>query len=94
MVFHKKKDREECDKYKGIPLVAQSGKILLKAITPGLGECCERAGILPGEQSSFRPNRSTSIMTFRNSSATGVGEEDINFIVCMTYPPYHCVRLR
>ena len=70
MVFHKKKDREECDKYKGIPLVAQSGKILLKAIAPGLSEFCERVGILPGE-----PNRSTSNMTFVISQLQGLAEK-------------------
>ena len=42
MVLHKKKGRTECGNYRGISLVAHAGKI----------------GILPEEQSGFRPNRS------------------------------------
>ena len=51
MVLHKKKDRTECDNYRGISLVAHAGKILQKIITRRLGEYCERVGILPEEQS-------------------------------------------
>ena len=40
------------------------GKILLKIITRHLSEYCERVGILPEEQSGFRPNRSTTDMMF------------------------------
>ena len=64
--FHKKKDRTECGNNRGISLVAHAGKILLK-IT-------ERVGILLEEQSGFRPNRSTTDMMFRDSSATGRNE--------------------
>ena len=62
MVLHKKKDRAESGKYKGISLVAYAGKILLKIIARRLSEYCERVGILPEEQSGFRPNRSTADM--------------------------------
>ena len=64
MVLHKKKDRTECGNYRGISLVAHAGKILLKIIARRLREYCERVGILPQEQSGFRPNRSTIDMMF------------------------------
>ena len=47
MVLHKKKERTECGNYRGIPLVAHAGKILLKIIARRLSEYCERVGILP-----------------------------------------------
>ena len=49
----------ECSNYMGISLVAHAGKILLKIIAHRLSDYCERVGILPEEQSGFRPNRST-----------------------------------
>ena len=64
MILHKKKDRTECDNYRGISLVAHAGKILLKIIARRLSEYCERVGILTEEQSAFRPNRSTTDMMF------------------------------
>ena len=64
MVLHKKKDRTECSNYRGISLVAHAGKILLKIIARRLSEYCERVGILPEEQSGFRPNHSTTDMMF------------------------------
>ena len=39
-------------------------RILLEIIAPRLSEYCERVGILPGEQSGFRPNRFTTDMMF------------------------------
>ena len=64
IMVHKKKDRTECGNYRGISLVAHAGKILLKIIARCLSEYCERVGILPEEQSGFRPNRSTTDMMF------------------------------
>ena len=64
MALHKKKDRTECGNYRGISLVAHAGKILLKIVARRLSEYCERVGILPEEQSGFRPNRSTTDMMF------------------------------
>ena len=61
---HKKKDRTECGNYRGTSLVAHAGKILLKIIARRLSDYCERLGILHGEQSDFRPNRSTTDMMF------------------------------
>ena len=45
-------------------MVAHAGNILLKIIARLLSEYCERVGILPGGQSGFRPNRSTTDMMF------------------------------
>ena len=63
-MLHKKKDRTECGNYRGISLVAHAGKILLKIIARRLSDYCERLGVLPEEQSGFRPNRSTTDMMF------------------------------
>ena len=62
MVLHKKKDWTECGNVMGISLVAQTEKILLKIIASRISEYCERVGILPEEQSGFRPNHSTTDM--------------------------------
>ena len=64
VVLHKKKDQTECGNYRGISLVVHAGKILLKIIAHRLSEYCERVGILPKEQTGFRPNRSTTDMMF------------------------------
>ena len=64
MVFHKKKDQTEYGNYRGISLVAHAGKILLKILVRRLSEYLERVGILPEEQSGFRPSRSTTDMMF------------------------------
>ena len=44
--------------------MVHADKILLKAIARRLSDYCERLGILPEEQSGFRPNRSTTDMMF------------------------------
>ena len=64
MVLHKKKDPTVCGNYRGISLVAHAGKILPKIIARRLSEYCERVGILPEEQSGFRPNCSTTDIMF------------------------------
>ena len=64
MVLNKMKNRTECCNYRCISLVAHDGKILLMIIARSLSEYCERVGILPEEQSGFRPNRSTTDMMF------------------------------
>ena len=63
-VLHKKKDRTECSNYRGLSLVAHAGKVLLKIVANRLGDFCEEVGILPEEQSGFRPQRSTTDMMF------------------------------
>ena len=64
IVLHKTNDRTECGSYSGISLVAHVDKILLRIIARRLSEYCERVGILPEEQSGFRPNRSTTDRIF------------------------------
>ena len=63
-VLHKKKDRSDCNNYRGISLVAHSGKVLLKKVASRLSNYCEAKRILPEEQCSFRPARSTIDMLF------------------------------
>ena len=60
--LHKKKDRSDCNNYRGISLVAHSGKVLRKMVASRLSNYCER--ILPEEQGGFRPARSTIDMLF------------------------------
>ena len=62
-VFHKK-DRTKCGTYRGISLVTHAGKILLNIIARRLSDYYERLGILPDEQSGFRPTLSTTDMMF------------------------------
>ncbi|CAM9824758.1 unnamed protein product [Ascophyllum nodosum] len=60
-----KKDRTVCGNNIGISLVVHAGKTLLNIIACRLSEYYERVGILPEEQKSgFRPNHSTTDMTF------------------------------
>ncbi|CAB1101768.1 unnamed protein product [Ectocarpus sp. CCAP 1310/34] len=63
-VLFKKGDTMECGKYRGISLVAHAGNVLLKVVATRLSHYCEREGILPEEQSGFRPHRSTLDMLF------------------------------
>ena len=63
-ILHNKKDRTECGNSRGISLVAHAFKILLTIIARRLSEYSERVGILPEEQSGFRPSRSTTDMMF------------------------------
>ena len=58
-VLHKKKDRSDCNNYRGISLVAHSGKVLLKKVASRLSNYCEAKRILPEEKCGFRPARST-----------------------------------
>ena len=64
MVLQNKERSDRVWQLQGILLVAHAGKILLKIIACRLSENCERVGVLPEEQSGFRPNRSTADMMF------------------------------
>ncbi|CAB1103350.1 unnamed protein product [Ectocarpus sp. CCAP 1310/34] len=57
-------DTMECGNYRGISLVAHAGKMLRKVVATRLSHYREREGILPEEQSGFRPHRSTLDMLF------------------------------
>ena len=63
-VLYKKKDHSDCNNYRGISLVAHSGKVLLTMVASRLSNYCEAKGILPEEQRGFRPARLTIDMLF------------------------------
>ena len=96
VVLHRKKDRTEWGDYRGIWLVAHADKILLKIIACRLSEYCERVGILPEEQSGFRPNRSTTDMMFviRRLQELAQIKQIPFYVPGMRYRPYQSVRLR
>ena len=94
MVLHRKKDRTECGNYRGISLIAHAGEILLKIIARRLSKYCERVGILPEEQSGFRPNRSTTDMMVVIRRLQELAREKLIPLLCMIYRPYQSVRLR
>ena len=79
IVLHNK-DRIESGNYRGSSLVAHAGKILLKIIARRLSEYCERVGILPQEQSGFRPTCSTSDNDVCDLPARVVGADVCIFI--------------
>ena len=96
MVLHKKKDRTECGNYRGISLVAHGDNILLKIIARRLSEYCERVGILPEEQSGFRPNCSTTDIMFviRRLQELARKKRIPLYVPGMLYRPYQSVRFR
>ena len=63
-VLHKKGDKTDCGNFRGISLVSHAGKVLLKVVARRLSAYCEAKGLLPEEQCGFRPDRSTTDMTF------------------------------
>ena len=89
-MLHKKKDRTQCGNYRGISLVAHAGKILLKTIARRLSDYSERLGVLPEEQSCFRPNRSTTDMMFVIRRLQGLAREKriqlyVCFVLCRSH---------
>ena len=79
-VLHKKKDRAECSKYRGLSLVAHAGKVLLKIVANRLGDFCKEAGLLPEEQCGFRPQRSTIDMMFVVRKLQELGQTSNTFL--------------
>ena len=77
-----KKNRTECD----IFLVAHAVKIQLEIIASRLSDYYELVGILPEEQSSFRPNRSTTdIMFVIHQLQELVRKKQIPLYACFIY---------
>ena len=64
MVLHPKKNRTERGKCKGLSLAVDAGKVPLKTIVRRLSEYCKRVGVQLEEQSSSRPDRSTTDVMF------------------------------
>ena len=60
----KKKDRTENGNYRGLSLVASTGKVLLKIVGNRFAKFCDEAGIFPEEQCGLRPSRSTTNTMF------------------------------
>ena len=81
-VLHKKKDRTECDNYRGISLVAHADNVLLKVIAGRLSDYCERENILPEEQCGFRPQRPTVDMMFVVRRLPELARKDTPLYVC------------
>ena len=52
--------------YRGISLVARTGKVLLKIVATRLSAYCEVRNLLPEELCGFRPHRSTRILCSRS----------------------------
>ena len=52
-VLHKKGDKTECGNYRGILLVSQAGKVLLKVVPRRLSAYCEAKGPLPRSSAGF-----------------------------------------
>ena len=82
-VLHKKKDRTDCNNYRGISLVAHAGKVFLKIVASRLSNYCETKELLPEEQCGFRPARSTIDMLFVVRRLQELGRQmEIPLYVC------------
>ena len=82
-VLYKKKDHSDCNNYRGISLVAHSGKVLLTMVASRLSNYCEAKGILPEEHCRFRPARSAIDMLFVVRRLQELGR-------ARKIPPYMC----
>ncbi|CAB1101396.1 unnamed protein product [Ectocarpus sp. CCAP 1310/34] len=58
-VLYKKGDRFNCNNFRGISLLSHVDKAPVKIITNRLSALCETNNIVPEEQCTFRPGRST-----------------------------------
>ena len=58
-VLYRKSGRSNCNTYRGISLLSDVGKVLIKIVANRLSDYCEAHGILPDEQCGFQPERST-----------------------------------
>ena len=54
-VLHEKKDRSDCNNYRGISLVAHSGKVLLKWSRPASATTARSKGYSPKNSAAFAP---------------------------------------
>ena len=64
MVLRKKKNRTDCGNYRGISLVAYTGKIMLNIVDCRFSEYCKRVEILMEERGDFQSNRYTTDVMF------------------------------
>ena len=86
-VLYKKGDKTECGNYRGISLVSHAGKVLLKVAARMLSAYCEARGLLPEEQSGFRPDRSTTDMIFVVRRLQEIGwKAGVSIFMCHRFP--------
>ena len=64
VIYKNKGSKDECGNYRGVSLLDHVGKVLLKIVTERLSKYAEAHGLLPEEQSGFRPKRSTVDMLY------------------------------
>jgi hypothetical protein len=64
VIFKNKGGLTKCGNYRGVSLLDHAGKVLLKVVTARLTKYAEEQGLLPEEQSGFRPKRSTTDMLY------------------------------
>jgi hypothetical protein len=64
VIFKNKGELDEYGNYRGVSLLDHIGKVLLKIVTARLTKYAEEQGLLPEEQSGFRPKRSTTDMLY------------------------------
>jgi len=50
------------ENYRGISLISHAGEVLLNVVVRRLSDVCEIQGVLPEEQSGFRPDRAIIYM--------------------------------
>ena len=93
VVLHKKKDRAKCGNYRGISLVPHAGKMLLNIFARRLSEYCERVGIAGGTE-WFSTELFYHRYDVHDSSATGVGAEATNSVLCTIYRSYQSIGFR
>ena len=62
--LHNKKDRTKCGTYRGLSVVTDAGKVLLKIVANRLDDFSEEAPIGLEEHCGFRSQRSTTDMMF------------------------------
>ena len=95
MVLRKTKGRTECGSYRGVSLVAHAGKILLKIIVRRFSQYLRAHGNPAGEAFCFPIEIFYRRYDVRDLSATGIGAEEPNSVVCIFYRLYNqSVRLR
>ena len=76
-------DKTECENYRGVSLVSNAGKVLLKVVATRISAYCEAKGLLPEAQCGFRLNRSTTDTMFVVRSLQEVGRKaEVSLFMC------------
>ena len=91
-VLHKK-NRIECGNYRGISLVAHTGKVLLKIVATRPSAYCEARNVLSEEQVRVPPASFDDGCDVRDPKATRVGKKSARTAVPVFQPPAEGIRL-